>query len=56
MSDSGFCPKCKTGVIVKFNRDEEQCSKCGKMYGASAQAPSPVAKPGPRPGGNRCAG
>jgi len=55
MSDitRAFCPKCITGTIRKLNKDEEMCQKCGKIYGASTQAPAPVANTGPRPGGNK---
>jgi ribosomal protein L37AE/L43A len=57
MNDSVFCPKCKTGTIRKLNRDESMCDKCGKIYGASAQAPPPKnAGHAPRPGGNRYVG
>lgn len=57
MSDKAFCPKCATGTIRKFSRNEQICDRCGTMT-----RPEHVTKPpqesryGPRPGGNRYAG
>jgi ribosomal protein S27AE len=57
MSDktAEYCPKCTTGTIVRFNRDEYSCTKCGKIFRTTKAAPQPKVT-GPRPGGNRYAG
>ena len=53
MSDKKRCPKCQTGIA-----NPNICNRCGINVTEyerhePKQAPPPLAKSGPRPGGNK---
>jgi hypothetical protein len=53
MPDNKRCPKCITGIIVKLDRHEDICDRCGQITRPLGMKLPPNPGHAPRPGGNR---